>query len=153
MHVVLVEPEIPQNAGNIARLCVATGCMLHLVRPLGFFITDRHLRRAGVDYWHLVKLEEHDGFGELRQKYPDHQFHFATRKASRLYTEAKYGPEDFLVFGRESTGLSDEILAANAGRLIRIPTLRGVRSLNLANAVAIVVYEALRQQGFSGVER
>ncbi len=148
MHVVLIEPEIPQNAGNIARLCAATGCPLHLVKPLGFFLTDRHLRRAGVDYWRLVKLEVHDGFAELRNKYSTHKFHFATRKAGRIYTDVRYGPDDFLVFGRESSGLPDELLSANAGQLIRIPTVQEVRSLNLANAAAIIVYEALRQQGF-----
>ncbi len=148
MHIVLVEPEIPGNTGNIARLCAATGCELHLVRPLGFSTDDRYLKRAGLDYWHLVKVHYHDSFAAVEKLYSGQNFHFNTTKADRSYTEVAYTPGDVLVFGRETAGLPENILAPNHSRCVRIPMLAGARSLNLSNAVAVVVYEALRQNGF-----
>ncbi|MDR7868111.1 MAG: tRNA (cytidine(34)-2'-O)-methyltransferase [Sporomusaceae bacterium] len=148
MHIVLVEPEIPGNTGNIARLCAATGCELHLVRPLGFSTDDRYLKRAGLDYWHLVKVHYHDSFAAVEKLYDGLNFHFNTTKADRFYHEVAYTPADVLVFGRETAGLPDTILGPNRSRCVRIPMLAGARSLNLSNAVAVVVYEALRQNGF-----
>lgn len=148
----LVEPEIPANTGNITRTCAATGTRLHLVRPLGFATDDKHLKRAGLDYWHLVEVLYYDSFAELYQAYREHNFYFSTTRAIRWYTDVEYPPESFLVFGKESAGLPDQILEAFPGRLVRIPKAAGARSLNLSNAVAIVLYEALRQQGFPGLE-
>ena len=124
MHIVLVEPEIPGNTGNIARLCAGTGIELHLVRPLGFSTDDKHLKRAGLDYWHLVKVHYHDSFDEVQTKYEGHPF------------------------GKETAGLPESLLAANESHTIRIPMHTGARSLNLSNAVAVVAYEALRQNAF-----
>ncbi|MHB1128048.1 MAG: tRNA (uridine(34)/cytosine(34)/5-carboxymethylaminomethyluridine(34)-2'-O)-methyltransferase TrmL [Bacillota bacterium] len=149
MHVVLVEPEIPQNTGNIARTCASTGTSLHLVEPLGFTVDDRHLKRAGLDYWHLVNVHYHHSFAELLQMYPLAVFHLATTKGTRCYADVIYGQDDFLVFGKETKGLSPEILAAYPANLVRIPMIDAARSLNLSNAVAIMLYEAWRQQGFS----
>ncbi len=152
MHIVLVEPEIPANTGNIARTCAATGAVLHLVRPLGFSTDDKHLKRAGLDYWHLVEIHYHDSFYELRQLYPHHRFYFFSTRGSRLYTDVSYGPDDFLVFGKETQGLPEELLAPNREYVLRIPMRPGTtRSLNLANSVALVLYEALRQQNFPGL--
>ncbi|VBB08726.1 trna/rrna methyltransferase spou type [Lucifera butyrica] len=151
MHIVLVEPEIPGNTGNIARLCAATGCDLHLVKPLGFSVEDKYLKRAGLDYWHLVKVHLHDSFAEIQQKYPACSFYFNTTKASRSYTQMNYREDDFLVFGKETAGLPADLLAANREHCVRIPMENEARSLNLSNAVAIVVYEALRQQNFKNL--
>ncbi len=148
MHIVLVEPEIPYNTGNIARTCAVTGSILHLVKPLGFSVEDRYLRRAGLDYWHLVKIHYHDSFDRLRAGYPQGTFYFVTTKGSKFYTEVGYRPDDFLVFGKETAGLPKQLLDANPDYCIRIPMINDVRSLNLANSVAIVVYEAWRQMGF-----
>jgi tRNA (cytidine/uridine-2'-O-)-methyltransferase len=151
VHVVLVNPEIPGNTGNIARTCAATGTTLHLVRPLGFQVTDRHLKRAGLDYWQLVEVRYWDDFATLRASYAAEAFFFATGHAEKLYTHVRYPRGSFLVFGRESTGLPEELLAANREWCVRIPMVKGARSLNLANAVAVILYEALRQQGFAGL--
>lgn len=151
-HIVLVEPEIPANTGNIARTCAATGAVLHLVRPLGFSTDDRYLKRAGLDYWPYVTVEYHDSFSELKARHPGAVFHCATTKAERLYTEAVYRDGDFLVFGKETKGLPDDILEAHRDHLIRIPMTGCVRSLNLSNAAAIVLFEALRQNGFFGLK-
>ncbi len=148
MHIVLVEPEIPGNTGNIARLCAATGSALHLVRPLGFSTDDRYLKRAGLDYWHLVTVRYHDSFAAVAEEYAGHNFYFNTTKAGRFYSQVAYTPDDVLVFGKETAGLPEDLLAANAERCVRIPMLAGARSLNLSNAVAVVVYEALRQLSF-----
>lgn len=148
MHIVLVEPEIPANTGNISRTCAVTGISLHLVRPLGFSTEDRQLKRAGLDYWHLLDLHYHDSFAELQEKYPQGRFFFASTKGKRVYTEFHYQPDDFFVFGKETKGLPDELIQANLETAIRIPQIEGARSLNLSNAAAIVVYEALRQLGF-----
>lgn len=152
VHIVLVEPEIPQNTGNVARTCAAAGAGLHLVKPLGFSIDDRYLKRAGLDYWDKVLVSVSEDFGELRQKYPDHTFYYASTKAPRAYTEVEYPEECFLVFGKETAGLPESLLEANREYCIRIPMRPGIRSLNLSNSVAIVLYEVLRQHGFSGFE-
>ncbi|RKO66997.1 tRNA (uridine(34)/cytosine(34)/5-carboxymethylaminomethyluridine(34)-2'-O)-methyltransferase TrmL [Desulfofundulus salinus] len=152
MHIVLVEPEIPANTGNIARTCAATGSILHLVRPLGFSTDDKHLKRAGLDYWHLVEIHYHDSFEEVRRLYPRHRFYFLSTRGIHLYSEVRYGPDDFLVFGKETQGLPADLLSANRDYTLRIPMREGTtRSLNLANSVALVLYEALRQQGFPGL--
>lgn len=151
MHIVLVEPEIPGNTGNIARLCAGTGMELHLVRPLGFSTDDRHLKRAGLDYWHLVKVHYHDSFAGVEEALAGGDFYFSTTKADKWYTEVNYGPEAVLVFGRETAGLPAELLARNRERCVRIPMREGARSLNLSNAVAVVAYEALRQSGFAAL--
>lgn len=151
LHIVLVEPEIPGNTGNISRLCAATGCELHLVKPLGFSVDDRYLKRAGLDYWHLVTVHYHENFNEVVEKYHGHNFYYNTTKANRCYSEVSYQDEDMLVFGRETAGLPEELLAANRETSIRIPMVDGARSLNLSNAVAIVTYEALRQLGTPGL--
>lgn len=152
MHIVLVEPEIPANTGNISRTCAVTGSTLHLVKPLGFSTDDKHLKRAGLDYWHRLDLYYHENFNELQQKYPTGRFWYLTTKASKSYADIKYLPNDFLVFGKETAGLPKELLAANPDNCIRIPMLPENRSLNLSNSVAIVLYEALRQQGFPGMK-
>lgn len=151
MHIVLVEPEIPQNTGNIARTCAATGAMLHLIEPLGFEISDRYLKRAGLDYWYLMTYEVHKSWREFVEKYPDANMYFATTKAPRDYCQVAYGPDDFLVFGRETRGLPETLLRANYERCVRIPMRESARSLNLSNSVAVLLYEALRQQGFAGL--
>lgn len=151
MHIVLVEPEIPGNTGNISRLCAATGMELHLVKPLGFSVDDRSLKRAGLDYWHLVKVHYHENFSEILQQYEGHKFYYNTTKAQRRYDEICYDDRDFLVFGKETAGLPEEILAANKEHCIRIPMIADARSLNLSNAVAVVAYEALRQLGYQGL--
>jgi tRNA (cytidine/uridine-2'-O-)-methyltransferase len=148
MHIVLVEPEIPGNTGNIARLCAATGCELHLVRPLGFSTDDRYLKRAGLDYWHLVKVRYHDSFADVEKLFAGRNFYFNTTKADRSHSEVAYTPDDIIVFGKETAGLPEDLLAANRSRCVRIPMLAGARSLNLSNAVAVVVYEALRQNNY-----
>ncbi len=151
LHVVLVEPEIPPNTGNIARLTAATAAPLHLVGPLGFRIDAQSVRRAGVDYWHLVDLRRHLDFAHFlhafRAESPSGRVHLFSAKCGKSYLDAGYAPGDALVFGKESVGLAAEILAQHEDRVVAIPTLGAVRSLNLANAVGIAVYEALRQTG------
>lgn len=148
MHIVLVEPEIPGNTGNIARLCAATNSKLHLVKPLGFSIEDKYLKRAGLDYWNLVKVHCHENFAEVLELYKGHNFYYNTTKADKSYTDIEYKADDLLVFGKETAGLPEELLAANRETCIRIPMVDNARSLNLSNAAAIVVYEALRQEKF-----
>ena len=152
MHIVLVEPEIPQNTGNIARTCAATGAMLHLIKPLGFEISDRYLKRAGLDYWYLMTYEVHESWQAFVEKYPHAQMHFATTKARKVYSDVTYGPDCYLMFGRESAGIPEEILVDNEDHCIRIPMWGDIRSLNLSNSAAIVLYEALRQNGFEKLE-
>jgi len=149
VHIVLVEPEIPGNTGNIARLCAGTGIELHLVRPLGFSTDDKHLKRAGLDYWHLVTVYYHDAFDEVLEMCPHNPFYFCSTKASRTHCDVAYTMNTVLVFGKESAGLPDDLLAAHSKQTIRIPMYRDARSLNLSNAVAIIAYEALRQNNFS----
>jgi tRNA (cytidine/uridine-2'-O-)-methyltransferase len=146
-NVVLVEPEIPPNTGNIGRLCLATGSTLHLVKPLGFSIEDRTLKRAGLDYWKEVDVQLWDSFEELRRsRGSDSRFFFLTTKSKRAYYDVHFRPGDFLVFGRETKGLPEPLLAAHPDDLLTIP-MRGTRSLNLATAVGIVLFEAMRQVG------
>ena len=151
MHIVLVEPEIPGNTGNVARLCAATGCELHLVKPLGFSIEDKYLKRAGLDYWDLVKVHVHENFAEVLEQYQDHNFYFNTTKASKKHSDISYQTNDLLVFGKETAGLPQELLQAYPDNCIRIPMIEDARSLNLSNAVAVAVYEALRQLEFPGL--
>jgi len=148
MHVVLVHPEIPPNTGSIARLCAATNTPLHLVAPLGFKIDDKHLKRAGLDYWKFVDVRLHDSWQDFLRKDSEKQLLYFSKRATQSYTKARYREENFLVFGPETRGLPQELLDTNADRAYRIPMMgEGVRSLNLSNAVSIVLYEALRQLG------
>ena len=151
LHIVLIEPEIPGNTGNIARLCAATGIELHLVKPLGFEIDDKHLKRAGLDYWHLVKVHVHENFGEVLEKYQGHRFHYCSTKAPRAHSEASYGEDDLLIFGKETAGIPEEILQEHWDECVRIPMVAEARSLNLGNSAAIVAYEALRQLNYPGL--
>lgn len=153
MRIVLVEPEIPQNTGNIARTCAVTGSSLYLVRPLGFSTDDRYLKRAGLDYWDKLDVHYFDSLEELMVDFPDNNFYFATTKAANSYDEVTYTYDDFLVFGKETAGLPEDLLKRNLDRCIRIPMAGEIRSLNLANSVAIILYEALRQLGFPGLEK
>jgi tRNA (cytidine/uridine-2'-O-)-methyltransferase len=148
LNIVLVEPEIPQNAGNIARTCAATKTRLHMIRPLGFEVSDKYLKRAGLDYWHLVEVCYYDSFEELQEKYPDGRFFFFTTKARKTHCDPVYKDGDFLVFGKETKGLPEELLLKNEDTCVRIPMLEEARSLNLSNSAAIAVYEALRQLNF-----
>jgi len=151
LHIVLVEPEIPQNTGNIARTCALTRSTLHLIEPLGFSIEDRYLKRAGLDYWDKVEIKVWKSFGDLIKEYPKENIYLATTKGNCVYTDIQYHLDDMLVFGAETRGLSTEILNAYPKSQIRIPMLNIGRSLNLSNSVAIIIYEALRQQGFPGI--
>ena len=144
-HVVLVEPEIPPNTGSVARTCAATGTPLHLIEPLGFRIDDRSLKRAGIDYWHLVNVHVYPSFAAFTAKQQTRRLHFFSSEAERSYLDADFVPGDALVFGKESVGLPRELLHTHPERVWGIPTSGGVRSLNLSNAVAIVLYEALRR--------
>ncbi len=149
LNIVLVEPEIPQNTGNIARTCALTKTKLHLVRPLGFSVSDKYLKRAGLDYWNLVDINYYDDFFQLLEKYPNGEFYYATTKANKLYTDIDYNDNSFFVFGKETKGLSKEILDGNIERSIKIPMIQEIgRSLNLANSVNIILFEALRQLDF-----
>ncbi len=150
-HIVLVEPEIPQNAGNIARTCAATGTSLHLIRPLGFEVTDKYLKRAGLDYWHLVDISYHDSFEELKAQFEGARFFYFTTKARRRHSDVKFQDGDFLVFGKETKGLPEELLLKNEPTCVRIPMFSEARSLNLSNSAAIAVYEALRQTDYQGL--
>ena len=152
MNVVLVEPEIPQNTGNIARTCAGLGATLHLVRPLGFSTSDRYLKRAGLDYWKFVNIIYYDSFDEFLLMNKKCNLYFCTTKAKRTYTEIIYKPGSFFVFGKETKGLDEKLLEANYERCIRIPMNNNIRSLNLSNSVAVVLYEAYRQNGFTGLE-
>ena len=149
-NIVLVEPEIPQNTGNIVRTCHATGCKLHLVRPLGFEISDRYLKRAGLDYWDEVEIFYYDSFEELQKNYPSARFWYFTTKGLFRHSDIEFKEGDFLVFGKETKGLPEELLVKNRESCLRIPMIGETRSLNLSNSVAIAVYEGLRQQDFKG---
>ncbi|HEY8444169.1 MAG TPA: tRNA (uridine(34)/cytosine(34)/5-carboxymethylaminomethyluridine(34)-2'-O)-methyltransferase TrmL [Clostridia bacterium] len=147
-NVVLVEPEIPQNTGNIVRTCAATNTRLHLVRPLGFEISDKYLKRAGLDYWPYVDISYYDSFAELQEKHPGAKFWYLSTKGKIRYTDVKYEENCFLVFGKETKGLPEDLIFSNYDRCVRIPMYKDLRSLNLSNSVAIVLYEALRQYDF-----
>jgi tRNA (cytidine/uridine-2'-O-)-methyltransferase len=146
-RIVLVEPEIPPNTGSVARSCAATGSPLHLIEPLGFQIDDRHLKRAGIDYWHLVDLSVHPSFEAFRAAHPGVRLHFFSSDAKRSYHAADLQPGDALVFGKESVGLPRELLRAHPDRVWGIPTSGAIRSLNLSNAVSIVLFDAVRRAG------
>lgn len=148
LNIVLVEPEIPQNTGNIARTCAATGTVLHLVKPLGFSVEDRYLKRAGLDYWKFVDIRYYESLDEFFSRYPASDCYFTSTKGKHRYDEVRYSPDSFILFGKETKGLPEPLLAANYDRCIRIPMKAETRSLNLSNAAAIVLYEALRQLGF-----
>jgi len=151
LNIVLVNPEIPQNTGNIARTCAATGCVLHLVEPLGFSLSDRYLKRAGLDYWHLMTYHTWPSLEAFLEANAGARMHFASTKAPRGYTAAEYRDGDFIVFGCETRGLPENLLEKAYDRCVRIPMRAEARSLNLANSVAVVTYEALRQLGFPGL--
>ena len=149
INVVLVEPEIPQNAGNIARTCAVTGSVLHMVRPLGFEVTDKYLKRAGLDYWNLVDIRYYDSIEEVLDKYYNgSNFWFYSTKSKIVHSDASYKDGDFLVFGKETKGLPEDLLKKHYNECVRIPMMGEVRSLNLSNSVCVGVYEALRQIGF-----
>ena len=154
LHVVLVEPEIPPNTGNIARTCAATDCRLHLVKPLGFDISEKAVRRAGLDYWEHLDMEVHESLADFLEKYGDHRMWLSTTKGQQYYTDVAYEDGDMLLFGRETAGLPRDFIQANIERAIRIPMSQStkLRSFNLSNSAAIVVFEALRQLGFPGLE-
>lgn len=158
INIVLVEPEIPSNTGNISRTCSVTGASLHLVHPLGFDISDKQVRRAGLDYWSELDLHEYDSFEAVREKNPNGRFFYCSTKSHRVYSdvdfkkEAEDGKEIFLVFGKETKGLPEEILRDNYADCIRIPMQEKMRSLNLSNSVAIIAYEVLRQFDFEGLK-
>ena len=148
LHIVLVEPEIPQNCGNIARTCAATGCTLHLIRPLGFDISDKAVKRAGLDYWHLLTVHDYENLEDFFQKNDVKQMWCLTNKAPRCYTEASFQDNCYLFFGKETKGLPEDFLEQHRDSCIRLPMRPEARSLNLSNAVAITVFEALRQLDF-----
>lgn len=153
LNIVLVEPEIPQNAGNIARTAAVTGCRLHLVRPLGFEVSDKYLKRAGLDYWHFVDISYYDSIEEVMDKYYDgHNFWFFSTKAKNIHSEVKYKDGDFLVFGKETKGLPEDLLKKHYGECVRLPMREETRSLNLSNSVCVGVYEALRQLNYVGLK-
>jgi tRNA (cytidine/uridine-2'-O-)-methyltransferase len=153
LNIVLFQPEIPQNTGNIARTCVLTNSKLHLIKPLGFSLDEKHLKRAGLDYWQYLDLEIHESYEAMREKYKDSTFYFSTTKAKNIYSDVEMNSGDFIIFGRESSGLPDEIRDKDPERCIRVPMLEtSTRSLNLSNTVAIIAYEALRQKGFPNMK-
>lgn len=147
LNIVLHEPEIPQNTGNIARTCAATGSRLHIIKPMGFEISDKHLKRAGLDYWHLLDITYYENLEDFFQKNKG-TYYYCTTKAPHTYAEAEFKDGDYLFFGKETKGLPEALLSANLDRCIRIPMVADARSLNLSNSVAIVIYEALRQTGY-----
>jgi tRNA (cytidine/uridine-2'-O-)-methyltransferase len=152
LNVVLYQPKIPQNTGNIARTCASVGAKLHLIRPLGFSVRDRHLKRAGLDYWHMVKIVCHDSIEDFLQTSQKANLNFLTKKASKTYENIDFAGEVFLIFGKETAGLPDDLLKKNWERCYRIPMKVDARSLNLSNAVAIVVYEGCRKKGFDSLQ-
>jgi tRNA (cytidine/uridine-2'-O-)-methyltransferase len=151
LHIVLLEPEIPQNTGNIARTCSALGAVLHLIEPLGFSLADRYLRRAGLDYWPFVQVRVHPNLEAFLQEYGTEHLYLASRRGKRFYTEVQYPDPCYFLLGKESTGLPQEILDRFPDRVVRIPTQAGVRSLNLSSAAAVLAYEYARQKGFPGL--
>ena len=151
MNIVLLEPEIPANTGNIGRTCVATGTKLHLIEPLGFELNEKHLRRAGMDYWGNLDYTVYRNFEDFLAKNPGAKIYMATTKAEKAYTHVEYGPNDYIMFGKESAGIPEEILLQYPETSVRIPMIGDIRSLNLGNSVAIMLYEALRQNDFEGM--
>ncbi|MBO4845341.1 MAG: tRNA (uridine(34)/cytosine(34)/5-carboxymethylaminomethyluridine(34)-2'-O)-methyltransferase TrmL [Lachnospiraceae bacterium] len=152
MNIVLHQPEIPANTGNIGRTCVATGTNLHLIEPLGFRLGEKELKRAGMDYWDKLNVTRYMNYAEFLEKNPGAKVWMATTKAKKVYTDVEFSPDDYIMFGKESAGIPEEILVENEENCIRIPMLDSIRSLNLSNSVAIVLYEALRQQQFANMK-
>ncbi len=148
MHLVLYQPEIPQNTGNIARTCAATSTSLHLIKPLGFTINDKYLKRAGLDYWDDVEIFYHNSYSDFLEKYPDANIFYVTTKGKKNYCEVNYPKNSFIMFGPETRGLPIEIINNNFNNCLRIPMMDNIRSLNLSNSVSIILYESLRQNGF-----
>ncbi|MBS5955448.1 MAG: tRNA (uridine(34)/cytosine(34)/5-carboxymethylaminomethyluridine(34)-2'-O)-methyltransferase TrmL [Clostridiales bacterium] len=148
MNIVLLEPEMPANTGNIGRTCVATGTKLHLIEPLGFKLTDKLIKRAGLDYWDKLDVTVYSDFQDFLDKNPGAKIYMATTKGRHVYSDVAYEPDDYLMFGKESAGIPEEILLDNQDRCVRIPMWGDIRSLNLSNSVSIMLYEALRQNGF-----
>lgn len=153
LNIVLLEPEIPANTGNIGRTCVAAGARLHLIEPMGFQINEKQVRRAGLDYWDKLDYRIYDNYADFRSKNPDARLYMATTKAKHVYSEVSYENDCYIMFGKESAGIPEEILVDHEETTIRIPMYGDIRSLNLGNSVAIVLYEALRQQGFSDLNK
>ncbi len=153
LNIVLLEPEIPANTGNIGRTCVASGTRLHLIEPLGFSLSEKALKRAGMDYWKDLDVTTYIDYQDFLDKNQGAKIYMATTKAQKLYTEVSYEDDCYIMFGKESAGIPEEILVQNQENCIRIPMMEKIRSLNLGNSVAIVLYEALRQNGFAGMER
>lgn len=153
INIVLLEPEIPANTGNIGRTCVATGSRLHLIKPLGFSLAEKELKRAGLDYWKELDVSVYENFEDFLEKNPDAELYLATTKARKAYTEVIYPDHAYLMFGKESAGIPEEILLQYQETAVRIPMKEEIRSLNLSNSVAVVLYEALRQRGFAGMQR
>ncbi len=152
LNIVLYEPEMAANTGNIGRTCVATGTVLHLIEPLGFQLTERKLKRAGMDYWEQLEVHRYADWEDFLEKNPGARIYMATTKAEKIYTEVRYEPDCFIMFGKESAGIPEEILLEYRDTCVRIPMLEKIRSLNLGNSAAIVLYEALRQNGFAGMQ-
>lgn len=151
MNIVLHEPEIPANTGNIGRTCVAAGARLHLIEPLGFRLDEKSLKRAGMDYWNKLDVTTYIDYEDFLSRNPGVKIYMATTKAPKLYTEVDYGPDAYIMFGKESAGIPEEILVQHKEECIRIPMLGDIRSLNLGNSVSVILYEALRQNQFSGM--
>ncbi len=152
LNIVLLEPEIPANTGNIGRPCVAAGARLHLIEPLGFSLSEKALKRAGMDYWKSLDVTTYIDYQDFLDRNPGAKIYMATTKARKVYTEAAYEPDCYIMFGKESAGIPEEILVENKENCVRIPMIGDIRSLNLGNSAAIILYEALRQNGFKGME-
>ncbi len=152
LNIILYQPEIPANTGNIGRTCVASNTRLHLIEPLGFRLNEKEIRRAGMDYWEHLDVTRYINFEDFKQKNPNAKIWMASTKAKHIYSEVKYGLDDYIMFGKESAGIPEEILVENEEKCIRIPMMDTIRSLNLANSVSIVLYEALRQNNFEGMQ-
>ena len=152
LNIVLFEPEIPANTGNIGRTCVATGTRLHLIEPLGFRLNEKSIKRAGMDYWEHLDVTRYINFEDFLEKNPGAKLYMATTKGQHVYTEVNYEPDCYIMFGKESAGIPEEILVKNPDTCIRIPMLSEIRSLNLSNSVAVVLYEALRQNNFESMK-
>ncbi len=152
MNIVLFEPEIPANTGNIGRTCVASGTRLHLIEPLGFMLNEKQIRRAGMDYWDDLEVTRYINYEDFLSKNQGAKIYMASTKAPRIYTDVQYEEDCYIMFGKESAGIPEEILLENQDTVIRIPMMNGIRSLNLGNSVAIVLYEALRQNGFAHMQ-
>lgn len=151
MNIVLLEPEIPANTGNIGRTCVATGTKLHLIEPMGFRLNEKQIKRAGLDYWNELDIEVYDSYDDFLVKNNNPRIYMATTKAVKAYTDVRYEPDCYIMFGKESAGIPEDLLLANKDGCIRIPMIGEIRSLNLGNSVAIILYEALRQNNFIGM--